>query len=620
MKAPAREDAVPTLTGRYEVETPEQVSVGFALAGLGSRLGAAIIDFAILGFVTSLIIATVPSLGQLGGKAAGAWATALAILLYGLGFTLYFFLFETLDGGRTPGKRALGIRVVLDTGRRLTPSASAIRNLLRFVDIFFPLAPLLPGVLFVFFSKNGKRLGDIAAGTIVVRDRATQWTPVAAPPAVDTAAPERTDLGPPLLTEPEFRLLDTLVARLSDLDPAARTRITIEIAGRLESRAPRKDEAPEAYLTRLFTEESARRRSRFGGLVSARQPGRVGVTAERFVERKRDTWESFRAKAKRIEGPGVAALAEDEIPGFAAQYREVAADLARARTYGVPAPVIEYLERLVGAGHNVMYRNRGGDRGRRPRLRTVTRDFPAAVVRSWAYVLTALLLFLVPGVVGYSVVRTRPDIADEIAPPVMVSRAQAAADREARGVGYAQSPDQELPVIAAAIIQNNINVCFFAFAGGLLAGTLTVLSLVLNGLSLGVGLGVFTNYHAAAYLLTFVAGHGVLELTAIFISGGAGLRVAHALIAPGDRTRRDALVIEGRIAALMMGMVVVLLCIAGSIEGLLSASDAPAGLKFAVSGATAVLLGLYLANGWRHRAAADERGGQRSQPGRAALQ
>src|SRR5690242_18582124 len=612
MNVPARVDPLPSLQERYEVETPEQVAMGFTLAGLGSRLAAALSDILIVVLVSILVWTTVPGIGGLVGGGTRAWATALAVLLGGLGFFLYFFLFETLDGGRTPGKRMVGIRVVMDSGRRLTPTASAIRNLLRFVDEFFPLAPTLPGILFVFFTKSGKRLGDLAAGTIVVRDRATEWSPVATlPPA---AVREEAELAPPLLSEPEFRLLDTLLARYADLDPTARVRITIDVATRLETRVPRKDEAPEVFLTRVFTEESTRRRSRFGGLATARQPGRLGVTGERFVERKRETWEAFRAKARSIEGGGVAALSAAEIPGFAAQYREVAADLARARTYGVPAPVIEYLERLVAAGHTAMYRNRASHE-RRPILPQLTRGFPAAVLESWRYVLAAFLLFMVPGVIGYTVVRTRPEIADQIAPPVMVSRAQAAADRESRGIGYAQSPDQDLPVMAAFIIQNNINVCFMAFAGGLLAGLLTVVSLAANGLSLGVGLGVFANYHAARYLLTFVAGHGVLELTAIFISGGAGLRLAHALIAPGDRTRRDALVLEGRIAARMIGMVVVLLTIAGTIEGMLSASDAPAALKFLVSGTTAVFLGLYLANGrgWRSDA------GQRSQPGRAAL-
>jgi len=139
-----------------------------------------------------------------------------------------------------------------------------------------------------------------------------------------------------------------------------------------------------------------------------------------------------------------------------------------------------------------------------------------------------------------------------------------------------------------------------AFAGGMLAGILTVVALVFNGLVIGIFFAVFANYGAAGYLGTFVAGHGVLELTAIFISGGAGFRLAHALIAPGDRTRPDALVVDGRIAMRMMGAVVFFLAIAGAIEGLLSTSDAPAAVKFAVSAASAVFLGLYFLNGYRY--------------------
>src|SRR3989454_1946914 len=83
----------------------------------------------------------------------------------------------------------------------------------------------------------------------------------------------------------------------------------------------------------------------------------------------------------------------------------------------------------------------------------------------------------------------------------------------------------------------------------------TVWALVMNGLQLGMGFGLFVNHRAGAYLATFIAGHGVLELTAIFIAAGAGFRIAGALIAPGDWARRDALVVEGRIAARMLGAV-----------------------------------------------------------------
>ena len=136
-----------------------------------------------------------------------------------------------------------------------------------------------------------------------------------------------------------------------------------------------------------------------------------------------------------------------------------------------------------------------------------------------------------------------------------------------------------------------------ALAGGLAGGILTVLSLVYNGLSLGIGFGVFANHHAAGYLATFIAGHGVLELTAIFISGGAGLRLAQALVAPGDLTRKDALVLQGAVALRMIGAVVCLLVVAGAIEGLLSASDAPPAYKFAVSALSGVLLACYFASG-----------------------
>jgi len=163
-----------------------------------------------------------------------------------------------------------------------------------------------------------------------------------------------------------------------------------------------------------------------------------------------------------------------------------------------------------------------------------------------------------------------------------------------------EAEGDERPVIAAAIIGNNIQVSFGAFVGGLTCGLLTGWLLFANGMMLGLGFGLFKNYGALGYLTTFVAAHGVLELTAIFISAGAGFRLAKAIIAPGDRTRKDALVMEGRVAVLMVGAVVTLLAIAGAIEGLLSASDAPAVWKYGVSAATAVFLLLYLASGWAY--------------------
>ena len=564
------------------------MEVRFELAGLGSRAAAAITDVVL---ISLLLVPLQIAADQLGLKTVlGRWASALIYLLLSFALFAYYILFEGLNRGRTPGKILLGIRVVMDTGRPITLAAAALRNLVRAAEY---AALILPAALTMLLHRSNKRLGDLAAGTIVVRDHATEWG--LAPPA--RAGEDPVEVGPPELSEEEFRLLDRLLARLSDLTPEVQVRMTVELARRFETRVPRRTTDPQEYLVALFDEERRKRRSRFA-TRAASGAGRTTVTAERFVARKQDAWEAFRRTAARIERAGLRALAAAEIPAFAARYREVAADLARARTYGVSPEVVAYLERLVAAGHNALYRARS--RGRLPIAPYVLRDFPAAVVESWRYVLVAFLLFTVPAAVGYAVLRERPELAEEIAPPVMVSRAEQAAERQARGVGYAQAENEDRPVLASWIISNNIMVCLAALAGGLVVGVLTVLSLVYNGLSLGVGFGVFANHHAAGYLATFIAGHGVLELTAVFISGGAGFRLAQALVAPGDLTRKDALVLQGAVALRMIGSVVCLLTVAGAIEGLVSASDAAPAYKFAVSGASAVLLVCYFASGWAY--------------------
>jgi len=571
------------------VETPEHVEVRFELAGLGSRAAAAMMDLVL---VSLLLVPLQIATDQLGLETAlGRWASALLYLLLSFALFAYYILFEGLNHGRTPGKILLGIRVVMDTGRPITPAAAVLRNLVRAGEY---AALLLPAALTMLLHRSNKRLGDLAAGTIVVRDHATEWR--LAPAAA--AGEEPVEVGPPELSEEEFRLLDRLLARLPDLTPAVQVRMTVELARRFESRVPRRTTDPQEYLVALFEEERSKRRSRFATRAGS-GAGRTTVTAERFVARKQEAWETFRLTAARIERVGLRVLPAAEIPVFAARYREVAADLARARTYRVSPEVIAYLERLVAAGHNALYRARA--RRSLPIAPYVFRDFPAAVVESWPYVLVAFLLFTIPAAVGYAVLRERPELAEEIAPPVMVSRAEQAAERQARGIGYVETENEERPVLASWIISNNIMVCLAALAGGLVGGFLTVLSLVYNGLALGIGFGVFANHHAAGYLATFIAGHGVLELTAIFISGGAGLRLAQALVAPGDLTRKDALVLQGAVALRMIGAVVCLLIVAGAIEGLLSASDAPPAYKFAVSAASGVLLACYFASGRAYR-------------------
>ena len=599
MNAPAREPPSPVATLRQQlgIETPEHVAVHLELAGLGSRAAAALVDTLVAssGLLFLVWLLTLIGFTDMGGT-LGGWLAAVVIFVFAFAFLGYFVLLEALNGGRTLGKQLLGIRVVMETGHAITPTAAVVRGLFRLLDCYFPLLPFLPGLTMVFLHRRNQRFGDLVAGTIVVRDRPIDWGLAPAPAA--TATDDAVETGPPELADDEFRLLDQYLSRAADLDPAVQTRLASELARRFQDRVPRRSADADAYLAELHAEEQRKRRSRFATRARPDVAGRTTVTAERFVARKREAWEAFHTLATQVERSGVSRLASQQIPAFAARYREVAADLARARTYGVDPRVVEYLERVVSAGHNALYRARG--RRPAPLFRYLVRDFPAAVVQSWAYVTAAFVLFAAPAAIGYGLIRAHSDLQDELVPPIMVSRAREAAANEAQGVGYAESPKDELPVIASAIISNNIRIGFWAFVGGFLGGVVTVMVLVSNGLMLGAGFGVFVNYHAGGYLATFVAGHGILELTAIFIAGGAGFRLAGALLLPGDRTRRDALVVEGRIAARMVGAVVTLLAIAGTIEGLLSASDAPAAYKYLTSALSAVFLLIYGASGWAY--------------------
>ena len=583
------------------METPEHIEMRLELAGAGSRTAAWLVDFTILvasGLLLT-IIAVSTAFADL-GRAASSWIFVAVFLAYSFLLVGYFAVCEAVSGGRTPGKQALGLRTVMDTGKRLTVTAAIIRALFLLLDFPLFIAPIL-----MVFQRSNKRLGDLAAGTVVVRDRPTEWTPLTAiEPAAEASA--SVDAGPPQLADEEFKLLDEFLARMHQLDTDVQRRLQYELVRRFDAKVPRRDRPADVYLVELFAEEQQRRRGRFATRARPGSAGRTTVTAERFVARRRESWLAFGELARAVERTGLRGLPGAQIPPFAARYREVAADLARARTYGVDHPVIAYLERLVAAGHNALYRGHGSAR---PSLaHYLLRDFPAAVVQSWRHVVAAFVLFAAPAGVGYAVLRERPTLAETLTSSEMVDRAERAAAERAAGVGYMQMDEAMQGPASLFIMGNNIRVSFNALIGGILAGTVTVLVLVTNGLMLGVVFGLFANYGAAWHLATFIIGHGVLELTAIFIAAGAGFRIAGAIIAPGDRARRDALVLEGVVAARMIGAVVCLLVLAGTIEGMLSASGAPPAVKWMTGGVTGVLLALYFANGARYL-----RGGQPSQ-------
>lgn len=235
-----------------------------------------------------------------------------------------------------------------------------------------------------------------------------------------------------------------------------------------------------------------------------------------------------------------------------------------------------------------------------PRVwKAVSREFPAAIVEARWLVLLAWALFTAPALGGFALLRERPALASELLPEVMLRRAEAGHEREAGGRKYVSVDWSGRPVAASFIITNNIRVAIACFAGGIFLGVGSLVMLAYNGLALGTFAGHFANLGLLGYLMEFLAGHGVLELFAIWVAGAAGFLLGKSVVAPGDRSRTDALVVSGRVAVRMMGAVAVLLIIAGSIEGFLSVSGQGFAVRAAASAASLAFLAGYLARGAR---------------------
>ncbi len=597
---PALRHASPDYRQHLEIETPEHVSLDLEIAGVGSRALAGVVDMLIL---VGAAVAVVLCIGILSGFGFTLGRVAPILLVLGsfAAWNGYFILFEGLRRGQTPGKRAAGIRVVMDTGHAVTFGAATVRNLLRVADFLPP--PYLIGLLLTAFHPRGKRLGDLVAGTIVARDRPQERVTaprVAAEPQAEPSIPE--------LGDEEFRLLSQFAARQAELEPASRARLARGLSARLAEHPAPPGQSDLAHLLALHTAEQARREGR----LSARGAAGAGT---RFAAQKRDRWDEFERLADRAARDGLDSFASHELPDFAARYREIAADLARARTYRADAATQSRLERLAAAGHNTLYRD---DRETWRRLWVVlARECPAAVVQARGYVFVAFLTFMAPAAAGFAVLHERPALAAELIPDVMLRRAAAGAARKAAGQGYVDVAAEDRPLMASGIITNNVRVAIACFAGGVFLGVGSLVLLAYNGLAIGAFAGHFANVGLLDYLLTFILGHGALELFAIWVAGAAGFLLGRSVVAPGVLSRADALVLSGRVAIRMLGATGVLLVVAGVIEGFISAGGYSVPVRLAASAASLGLLAAYLVNGVKSRAASSASGspGPRSPEG-----
>jgi uncharacterized membrane protein SpoIIM required for sporulation len=309
------------------------------------------------------------------------------------------------------------------------------------------------------------------------------------------------------------------------------------------------------------------------------------MISNQWIEKRRPYWERLATLAAECQGTGVRRLGRSELRELALLYRQVANDLSVVRQDGTARSTAHMLNQLLGRTHNIIYSNR-----KRSFLDVFTflrKDYPRHFRRLLPYTLAAIALFATGLLLGAILTVTRHGFMESFLGPYLVTTIH-------HHQMWTHSIVGMKPQESSRIMTNNLTVTFITFAAGITAGLGTIWLIFFNGLLMGVIATACQQAHMSRDLWSFVCPHGSLELPAIFIAGGAGLRLASGMLFPGIYSRRDSIARAGREAARLMAGIIPMLVIAGTIEGFFSPSGAPAGLKFAVGAALFTLLLLWL--------------------------
>jgi len=312
------------------------------------------------------------------------------------------------------------------------------------------------------------------------------------------------------------------------------------------------------------------------------------MSSNRFINERKNAWQRLEDLLTLLDRMSLRRLHREEVRELGRIYRRTSSDLAIARAESRDPRLVNYLNSLVIRAHGRIYRAEALEGGQRVR-KFFLRDFPQAFRRTWRYTAIAFVLFMVFGIASF--LGTWRDA--EFSELAGVSPAWRAENTDAR-VRWWESLNKANQVGGAAIMTNNIGVMFYAFAFGALLGLGTLYIMALNGASIGAVLALTYRAGFGHELVAFMAGHGVIELTCIFIAGGAGLLIGGAILIPGDLSRFDSLRLRGREAVQLIVGCIPLLVLAGLIEGFISPAPISPMIKYSVAIATGIALYTYL--------------------------
>jgi uncharacterized membrane protein SpoIIM required for sporulation len=318
------------------------------------------------------------------------------------------------------------------------------------------------------------------------------------------------------------------------------------------------------------------------------------MISNHWIALRKENWSRLEILVKQVETSSLKTLSTADLRDFGLLYRQAASDLSAVRADEASRTLEAYLNRLVSRAHNHIY---SGDRLNLTSVwNFLSKGYPRIFRRLLPYTTVALAIFLAGALLGTLLTIARPQFMHAMLGPQMV-------DKIEHHQMWTDSILTAKPQASTGIMTNNIAVCFYTYAGGIAAGLGTIFLMFTNGMSVGVITTACTQNHMALNIWSFVAAHGALEIPSIFISGGAGLRLASGLLFPGMLRRRDALALAGGESIRLLAGTIPMLVIAGILEAFLSPTHAPIALEFSVSAVLLTSLCLWLGEGGRDKPA-----------------
>jgi uncharacterized membrane protein SpoIIM required for sporulation len=310
-----------------------------------------------------------------------------------------------------------------------------------------------------------------------------------------------------------------------------------------------------------------------------------------FVERRRPEWVRLEDMLKRTSSGNLHGLSRTELMDLGKLYRRVTSDLSYVKSNTSNQDIILYLNDLAGRAHGLLYADAPRNLGRSI-VTFLLRGFPILFRAHGRMIAISSAIFLLSAFFAAGMVAHNPKSFNKLVPAMLRGADDSGADDKL-------GPDEDKGIATPAsfssgIMTNNIFVSIRAFAGGVTFGVWTVRELVENGKMLGaLGMRFSRKPKVALRFWSLILPHGIIELLAIAIAGGAGLILGWSLISPGNLTRWDSLRLASRQAAPLMGGVIGMLVVAGMIEGFITPSPLDAWTKLAFAGVTAIGCVLY---------------------------